>query len=63
MLEDGVEGLVCAPTAAAVAAGLRRMIDDPVAAERMGRAGERRGATLRWDDTVTRLLGQPAPAV
>jgi hypothetical protein len=54
--------VVCAPTAAAVADGLRRLMDDPAAAERMGRAGAARGATLRWDTTVARLLGDAAPA-
>jgi len=57
LVTDGVEGVVCAPTAAAVAGGLRRLMDDPAAAERMGRAGAARGATLRWDTTVARLLG------
>jgi glycosyltransferase involved in cell wall biosynthesis len=57
LVTDGVEGVVCPPTAAAVADGLRRLMDDPAAAERMGRAGAARGATLRWDTTVARLLG------
>jgi glycosyltransferase involved in cell wall biosynthesis len=62
LVTDGVEGVVCAPTPTAVAEGLRRLMDDPDAAERMGRAGAARGATLRWDDTVTRLLGRTASA-
>lgn len=62
LVSDGVEGLVCAPTAAGVAAGLRRLIDDPAGAERMGRAGGVRGATLRWEATVRRLLGGAASA-
>jgi glycosyltransferase involved in cell wall biosynthesis len=60
LVRHGVHGLVCAPTAAAIAAGLRQVIDDPAAAERMGRAGAARAAELTWDDTVTRLLGSPA---
>jgi len=37
-------------------------MDDPAAAERMGRAGAARGAALRWDATVARLIGGAAPA-
>jgi glycosyltransferase involved in cell wall biosynthesis len=47
---------VCEPTAAALAAGLRRVMDDAAAAERMGQAGAARAATLRWDATVDALL-------
>ncbi len=58
LVTDGVHGLVTAPTPAALAAGLRRMMDDRDAAERMGRAARERGAALRWDETVRRLLGE-----
>ena len=58
LVTDGVHGLVTAPTPAALAAGLRRLMDDRDAAERMGRAGRERGAALRWDETVRRLLGE-----
>jgi glycosyltransferase involved in cell wall biosynthesis len=57
LVADGVTGLVCEPTAPAVAAALRRLTDDPAAAERMGRAGAARAAALTWPDTVARLLG------
>jgi len=57
LVDDGVSGLVCEPTPAAVAAGLRRLMDDRAAAERLGRAGAARAATLTWPATVARLLG------
>jgi glycosyltransferase involved in cell wall biosynthesis len=64
LVNDGVEGLIAAPTAEALAAALRRLMDDPAAAERMGAAGAARGAALRWDRTVARLLdGSPDTAV
>jgi glycosyltransferase involved in cell wall biosynthesis len=56
LVTDGVHGLVCEPAAAALAAGLRRVMDDAAAAERMGQAGAARAATLRWDATVHALL-------
>ena len=57
LVSDDVHGLVCEPTAAAVAAGLRRLMDDDVAAKRMGQAGADRAALLTWPETVRRLLG------
>jgi glycosyltransferase involved in cell wall biosynthesis len=57
LVTHGVHGLVCEPTAAALATGLRRVMDDAAEAERMGRAAAARAATLRWDATVARLLG------
>jgi glycosyltransferase involved in cell wall biosynthesis len=53
-------GLVCAPTAAALAGGLARLAGDRPGAERMGQAAHARGATLSWPATVTRLLSGPA---
>lgn len=61
LVADGVSGLVCAPTAAALATGLRRLMDDAAAAERMGAAGAARAATLSWPATVRQLLGAPDP--
>jgi glycosyltransferase involved in cell wall biosynthesis len=59
LVRHDVQGLVCAPTPAALALGLRQLMDDPAAAERMGRAGAARAAELTWDATVARLLGGP----
>ncbi|MGE0362147.1 MAG: glycosyltransferase family 4 protein [Vicinamibacterales bacterium] len=63
LVADGVSGLVCAPTAAALGAALRRLMDDAAAAERMGRAGAARAAALSWPNTVARLLGGPGTPV
>ena len=58
LVTDGVSGLVCAPEAHALAEGLRRMMDDRGAAERMGQAGLARVASLTWPAAVARLLGE-----
>jgi glycosyltransferase involved in cell wall biosynthesis len=64
LVEDGTNGLVCAPKPSAIAEALRRCMDDPVAAERMGGAGAARAARLTWAATVARLLsGPPQPTV
>ena len=64
LVTDGVSGVVCAPTAVALASGLRRVMEDRAAAERLGAAGRARVATLTWPDTVARLLdGAPQATV
>ena len=64
LVTDGVSGVVCAPTAVALASGLRRVMEDRDAAERLGAAGRARVATLTWPDTVARLLdGAPQATV
>jgi alpha-maltose-1-phosphate synthase len=41
IVEDGVTGLLCQPEASHLAASLRRLLDDPLMAARLGeRAGE-----------------------
>jgi len=56
LVSDGVNGVVCAPTAPALALGLSRVMHDRDAAERLGAAGRIRGAALTWSATVARLL-------
>jgi glycosyltransferase involved in cell wall biosynthesis len=64
LVTDGVSGVVCAPTAVALASGLRRVMEDRDAAERLGAAGRARVATLTWPETVARLLdGAPQATV
>ena len=64
LVTDGVNGVVCAPTAVALASGLGRLMQDRDAAERLGAAGRARVATLTWPDTVARLLdGAPEATV
>lgn len=60
LVTDGETGVVCAPTAAALAGGLARVAGDRPGAERMGQAARARGAALTWPATVARLLGGPA---
>jgi glycosyltransferase involved in cell wall biosynthesis len=56
LIEDGESGLVCAPSAAAVAAALRRLMEDVSLAQRMGERGAIRVAPLTWSAAVERLL-------
>ncbi len=64
LVTDGVNGVVCAPTAVALASGLGRLMQDRDAAERLGAAGRARVATLTWPGTVARLLdGAPEATV
>ena len=56
LIEHGVSGLLCEPTPAGVAAGLRTLTDDMATAERMGAAGTARAAGLTWPATVQRLV-------
>ena len=59
LVTDGVNGVVCAPTPPALAAGLSRVMADRDAAERLGAAGRVRGAAITWSATVARLLDGP----
>ena len=56
LVEHGVTGFICDPTSRSLSATLRRMMDDPVLAERMGTAALAAGAKLNWSDTVRRLM-------
>ena len=55
LVTDGVHGYVCEPTPAALAIRLRRLMDEPGLAERLGHQAHVRGAELTWADTVHRL--------
>ena len=52
LVEDGVNGFVCEPTAASLAHALRWLYDDSTLAEGMGAAAFERGKQLNWPDTV-----------
>ena len=56
IVADGVPGVVCEPTPAAVAVAVGRLADDRALAEKMGAAAFERGASLKWADVVSRLL-------
>ena len=55
LVEDGVQGFVSEPSAAALAARLRRLMDDQALAERLGHKAYTRGAEISWDDVVRKL--------
>ncbi|MGH8639172.1 MAG: glycosyltransferase [Burkholderiales bacterium] len=55
LVDDGVRGYVCEPTASALAVRLRQLMDDADLAERLGHAAHERGAQIRWADTVEEL--------
>jgi glycosyltransferase involved in cell wall biosynthesis len=55
LVEHGVQGLVCEPTASALAVALEAMMEDRTRAERMGAAARQAGARLNWADAVRQL--------
>jgi glycosyltransferase involved in cell wall biosynthesis len=55
LVEDGVSGVIAEPTPPALAAALRRVMDDPATARRMGDAAFNAGAKLNWPDAVSQL--------
>ena len=55
LVADGINGYVCEPTAAGLAAALRRLIDDSGLAERLGAAAFESGGKLNWPDTIRHL--------
>jgi glycosyltransferase involved in cell wall biosynthesis len=56
-VRDGVNGLVCAPDAPALAAAIDRLAGDRALAERLGRAGQSAARTITWDGVIEQLLG------
>jgi len=56
LVQDGVTGLVCDPTPDALGRAMRRLVDDPALAERMGSAAHEAGARLTWPETVRQLV-------
>lgn len=55
LVEDGVNGFVCEPSAASLAAALRSLAEDAGRAERMGAAALESGRRLNWADAVRQL--------
>lgn len=58
---DGVNGLVCQPTAEHLGRALGRVAADPIWARRMGRAAHRRTTVRTWRQAVDALLDGSAP--
>jgi glycosyltransferase involved in cell wall biosynthesis len=57
LVRDGVNGFVCEPTPTALASALRKLMDDPALAERLGTEAARSAAALNWHDVVLQLTG------
>jgi glycosyltransferase involved in cell wall biosynthesis len=53
---DGVNGLVCEPTADALAAAVNRLVADPALAASLGERGHGVAASITWDNVVDRLV-------
>ena len=56
LVADGISGYVCEPAPEAIAAALRRLMDDPGEAERMGGEAFAAGSRLTWPETVRQLI-------
>jgi glycosyltransferase involved in cell wall biosynthesis len=56
-VRDGVNGFVCEPEAASLAAAIDRLAADRALAERLGGAGRRVAQTITWDGVIEQLLG------
>jgi glycosyltransferase involved in cell wall biosynthesis len=56
-VRDGVNGFVCAPDAAVLAAAIERLAGDRPLAERLGRAGRSAARAITWDGVIEQLLG------
>lgn len=55
LVEDGVNGLICEPSPASLAAALRRVMTDAALAERLGAAAFAAAEKQSWSDVVARL--------
>lgn len=55
VVADGETGVVCEPTPEAIAGAIRRLINDPDEARRLGSLGKSRAAGFSWDDVVDTL--------
>jgi glycosyltransferase involved in cell wall biosynthesis len=55
-VEDGVNGLVAAPTPEALADAVARLASDAAAATRLGEAGYARARLISWDGVVEQLM-------
>lgn len=55
LVEDGVHGFVCDPTAPSVAIAMQTLMGDRNLAERMGASAYAKGQQLNWEDVVRQL--------
>ncbi len=61
LVEDGVSGFVCEPSAASLAAAMQRLVRDRELARSLGAAGLERAAGVTWDVVARTLLAQTPP--
>jgi glycosyltransferase involved in cell wall biosynthesis len=57
VVEDGCTGLVCEPTAAAIAEACERLAQHPETARELGSRGKTQAEEVTWDRTIDKLLG------
>jgi len=57
-VEDGVNGVVCAPDAGEIAGAISRLAADRQAAARLGDAGYKRARLVSWNGVVETLVGE-----
>jgi glycosyltransferase involved in cell wall biosynthesis len=55
LVQDGITGLVAEPSPAALAAAIRRVMEDRPLAEKMGASAQTAAARLSWADSVKQL--------
>jgi glycosyltransferase involved in cell wall biosynthesis len=56
LVRDGENGFVTAPTPEALAAAMRRVMDDRNQSMQMGESGAREAAAMTWHDAIQKLL-------
>ena len=56
-VRDGVNGLVCPPSARRIGQAFDRLVAEPGLAERLGVAGRERVETIHWDSVIETLTG------
>lgn len=56
LVQDGENGLVTPPTPEALAAAMRRVLDNRNDVIRMGESGARQAAAMTWHDAIQKLL-------
>ena len=56
-VRDGINGFVCEPASASLAAAIDRLGADRALAERLGGAGRELAQTITWDGVIEQLLG------
>ena len=60
-VEHETSGLVCQPTAEAVAGAINRLASDKALAARLGDAGYERARLVTWDGVIEKLVGVQSP--